>query len=480
MSQTTTPLRVTPQAGIHYAFEPSGIMSSGAAAATLPPRLRQIIPDDCNILFASTTGETVTIKLGGRTRTDAGAQAYNGVRLFSDMSVVRGLYVRIIDTAPQTAPAWTGEAGTSVTLGYLADCGAPGANQTAAANRIMSWSPAGVFAAGDFTYNLEVTGTPGGDADVAVWSVSIAGEYFFPAMGNHEHGAAGLKAWLVATFGDYIDEFNEVTYYERLFYGDGTDPDPLIQALVLDTALETNGAAVTDAESGGGLRYGSYQWQFIYDRMRSVANARYRIAFLHHPAVTSAGDATQETLVFETAVAQLARSGWFDAIFVGHVHTYERFDHHGTPVINTSSSVRDLSVPGRPLTGAVGGATLVKSSTARCVSKIVATPDDFTVITYDLAGTEIDRLTVQPRPRPFGKFSLKLSGFHIPANAETPSTGDWIIDLGKDADFLLTDANGLDVDSATAAVSIETATTAGDPAEHYCRHLKAEIYAIGA
>ncbi len=470
-----------PQSGAEASVTPLTPLHSDAAAFGLAPLMETIVPDGSNFLYGETPGTFLRIYLGSQTVTDSSKQAYNGVSAYSDMTVVRTVTIRCPSTAPQVAADWTGNPAGSVTLGWLADCGTPGANQTAAANRVASFTPAATLLVGDFSYNVQAGGAASLNSDVAVFASGITAQKVFPVMGNHEWDRSGILALVAAKF-PYVTEFAaSKAYYEKLFYGNVGDTDPMLQVLFLDGNFNS---AMT-SQVGPGLEYGSDQWKWIFDRIRTVKNARYRVACVHWPSTTSVPGSS---VIPE--VAQLARSGWFDLILVGHAHSYERVEQFGCTVLNISSPTEPIEATGGPLNGAAGTGTLVSyNSTDRCVGKLVATPAALAWEVQSVAGTLIDQGAVSPKAFPFGEMELKLTGFSC-LYGSTPLTDVMHFSLRPGSEFTFSVPDGYVLHPAatieiyakpqSAADPIAVGSIAATPSLNFCRHWKAQVLVSGS
>lgn len=316
-------------------------------------------------------------------------------------------------TSDGTGGTITPEPNESLTFAFLSDCGEPGAAQTAAAAMVTGWNPDRILLVGDFTYNAESGGEVAFTADLAVFDAQIESEKVLPVCGNHEWDSGdAVMGWMASkftylnSFGEYPDGVNPS--YSRLMKADAGDDDYLVHFIMLDPCLDSNGVV----QHSGGFTVREYGacMDYILQQIAS-ATARFRVLCCHFPAVTSVTQNGAADNGVHPFFAFLARSGLFDLIINGHVHSTEVLQHFGTTVLNCSSSVQDVRAAGAALSGCTAEAALLYSnSTARTVGKLVATRDVLTWEIHQVAGGLLTSGTVLPRAVAFGSFDVSLHG----------------------------------------------------------------------
>jgi len=476
MSALATLLRFSAASEIQLAS--NAPLADGTAEVGFPLAHKGLGLDGANFSYATSTGSSISILIGP---TNAGEYAPNGYKSAPDLSSLHGLCIRCKSTAG-SAPEWTGEADTSVVVGWLADCGNPGVSQTAAANHVAAWTPAGTFLVGDFSYNMEADDAAGLEADTAVFDTEITAETLYPVPGNHEWDTADCAALLFDRF-PYISAFDTPpaesgTCYDVTFKGDAGDDDPLLHVFCLDTMFDSAGAY---QGSGDGLvEFGTF-FDWIMGRIVDNPRARYRVAMVHFPAVTSVGyngesdNGTKENLAF------LARSGLFDLIIHGHTHSTEHLVHHGVTVLNCSSPVQTVREAGMPLSGAAAAATLLYSnSTARTVGKLTATPEGLLWQIHEVGGSVLASGTILPRAVPYGEFEVTITGLGK-VSGSTAGASDPIIFSLREGDVMNNVwKNGHPIwDHASANIVATRRDYGAGTASENMANLQLEILAIG-
>ncbi len=390
--------------GLTARIHPLARLHDEAARIELPANVRELIGEGANYGIVETNGSGVNLRLGPSSLT-LDPPYHNGSKPNPDLRILRALAVECISTAPPGPEAWTGDPNFSRTIGYIADAGLPGANQTAAAALLTVWDPNEVFTVGDFSYNVAGGGSGGLNSDLAAFAAFIAASKLFPAIGNHEWDAAGIMALLDAKF-PYVTAFPGTSYYDKLI----TDEDgvPFAHLMFLDGGRKTDWTAI-GAGLTGCAGPGSTQWDWMLDQIADADNygARWRIACVHWPMTTGVAE---PTLMPE--LVALARSGHFDLILCGHTHGNEELVIHGVPVLNISTASQTLRTATDTLRGALGDVQAVwKDSTKNCITRLQLTPQSLTWEVYDLASSAapIRTRSITPRTlRPVGSFNFLL------------------------------------------------------------------------
>lgn len=353
---------------------------------------------------------------------------------------------------------------SSLTFGFLSDCGDPGAAQTAAAAAVQAWNPEAIFLAGDFSYNMEADGAAGLEADTDVFLADITAERLYVVNGNHEWDRETANSDLLALLIDrfpYLSAFDEggtpSQHYDVTFKADEGDAAPLVHFLLLDPALDSTGAF--QYPSGGAELTEATGLAYVEARLAAVPVARYRVAVLHYPAVSSVAQNGQSDNGVLPQLTFLARSGLFDLIICGHTHSTEVIHHHGVPVLNVSSSVQDVREAGAALSGATAEASLVYShSTARTVGKLTATPDALAWEIHQVGGAVLNTGRALPRAVPFGAFNVEFHGFSQTAGTGTSAVAVQKFAAGDALNAVWRNAQPLHAGEAITGASIEAAT----------------------
>jgi hypothetical protein len=88
------------------------------------------------------------------------------------------------------------------------------------------------------------------------------------------------------------------------------------------------------------------QWLREQAESEEAHNAKWRFAFMHYPPASPCQEDWMNTIATRDEVVPLLRDNGFNALFMGHVHDYERQDWEGLPVIITGgggAGLEDLS-----------------------------------------------------------------------------------------------------------------------------------------
>lgn len=437
--------------------------------------------DGPNFVFIETTGDTKTVAIGPAS---SGLHGSNGLTSVPDLGTVKAIGWEC-NAVSASAPAWTGSSTGSVTLGFTADCGTPGAAQTAAANAIKAWSPAGIILAGDFSYNVASGGGTALASDTAVWATEITAQTIFPVGGNHEwNTGTGFPALMLARF-PYLTSYSSPgadhgPCYDKTFKGNVADTDPMVHVVLLDPCINSSGAFVPATGAPGLTDYGSWH-AWIYSRVAAVPKARYRVAVVHFPPVTSVSQNGETDNGVKTLYAFLTRCGLFDAIICGHTHSTEAIEQSGTIILNCSSPTQTLRVSGQPLSGATAGAILLYSnSTARTVGRLMATPESLTWSIHEVGGGLLTSGSILPRAVPFGEFELCITGLNKAEDSSTGTTGTMRIPVRPGEGGCLRFHNGAPVhDNVASTITIRRRNFGATAPADNARNIKCRLVVAG-
>lgn len=409
---------------------------SGANLSLLPAPAPVIGLNGANVRTLEVDGAGGQILLG-----KANNGGYNGLIGGVDMTGVRGIYITCPEN-DETLPDWTGEAGTSITVAFTADCGTVGSAQTALAAEIHSWTYTRLILAGDFSYTMEASGATGLNADVAVWAADLTGGQLRVIAGNHEadrgSGYAGLlntKFTSVQT--NYASEDAENGYsFDEIIKGDAGDPDPLLHIFYIDPMLKSDGTNLKTA-SNEPVETGKFR-DWLESRLAAYPGARYRVAVMHYPAVSSVERGGSDNGTFPD-YAWLLRLGIFDLVINGHSHACEAIEYAGGSLaLNCSNAVQTIRPSGNPLEGATGGAALIFASDVRTAGRFTATPDALTWEIVEVGGGIIASGQKSPRKQIFGGYEVKLLKMGVVAGGTEAGAGDIVFRMSCGDSLYLT------------------------------------------
>ena len=152
----------------------------------------------------------------------------------------------------------------------------------------------------------------------------------YVAIGNHEWKEAdGSAIKDVPNFREYMAfpivpelSIHELSY--SFTFGDAF-------FLVLDNTLD-GGHLFFPL---GGIEMPLAKWLREQIESKEAADAKWRFAFMHYPPGSPCHEEWMNIIATRDEVMPLLRENGFHALFVGHVHDYERHDWDGFPVIVT-------------------------------------------------------------------------------------------------------------------------------------------------
>lgn len=207
----------------------------------------------------------------------------------------------------------------------------------------------------------------------------------YVAIGNHEWKDFPSR---VKNFRDYMVypedagvPLKEASY--SLTWGDTF-------ALVMDNTLDG-----VDLFFPVGAGAGPPLWQWLNERVTSdeARAARWRFAFFHYPPESPCHEDWMNIVATREHVVPLLREHGFHAIFVGHVHGYERHDFDGLPVFITGgggAGLQDEEDCGRDAPHLLSFAVVHHHLT------VDVTPEAATVRAVDIDGQVVDELILAP------------------------------------------------------------------------------------
>lgn len=279
---------------------------------------------------------------------------------------------------PRTTPSstWADE----IVLGYSADTGDPGANQTALAAALAALGADGYLFAGDGSYN--------GDGEVAAdWlalETALGTLNIWPAIGNHDQDSTSEEpAWL-ETAEQFYHAFNTaavatdapVAAYSKVFGGG------LVELFVINSGRDTG----WNIEAASAI--GSAQYTWLASQV-AQSTARWKILMMHHPPATAATAANRLLADVQYNFKGLG----IDLILCGHIHANEHITVGGVDLLNLSAPVQSFGTLGASLAaGSQSGSALQWTDAAtRLFGKIVATKHLLRVECIDIADASVDR-----------------------------------------------------------------------------------------
>jgi len=159
----------------------------------------------------------------------------------------------------------------------------------------------------------------------------------YVAIGNHEWKEAdALGTEDVPIFRDYLAfpvvpelRIHELSY--SFTFGDAF-------FLVLDNTLDGGDLFFELA----GVEMPLAKWLREEAESEEAQNAKWRFAFMHYPPASPCHEDWMNIVATREEVLPLLRDNGFHALFVGHVHDYERHEWDGFPVIVTGGGGADL------------------------------------------------------------------------------------------------------------------------------------------
>ncbi len=223
-------------------------------------------------------------------------------------------------------------------IGYVADAGNPGEQQSNAAALLEAWDVDAAIFAGDNSYN-----PPGGmyggvhnfDHDWAAFDFLIEAGKAFPALGNHELDYDGWDVRLADKF-PYIANQNGGRYY-KVTLGGG-----LVDLFVLDSGLDST---LTLIEPSGNSDTSAQHAWFV--SALASSQSRWKIAMFHHPPITlNPGDDRAAPAMGWKELAAM------DLICCGHTHLLELLDWNDTMLANFSAIAHNDGAAAGLLNGA--------------------------------------------------------------------------------------------------------------------------------
>jgi acid phosphatase type 7 len=208
----------------------------------------------------------------------------------------------------------------------------------------------------------------------------------YVAIGNHEWKEAdALGTEDVPNFRDYMAfpvvpelRIHELSY--SFMFGDAF-------FLVLDNTLDGGDLFFELA----GVEMPLAQWLREQAESEEAHNAKWRFAFMHYPPGSPCHEDWMNVIATREEVLPLLRENGFHALFVGHVHDYERHDWEGFPVIVTGgggAGLEDVSLCAFPLP------ELVEISSQYHHLTVDLGDDEAQVRAVDLEGKVFDGITI--------------------------------------------------------------------------------------
>ena len=169
----------------------------------------------------------------------------------------------------------------------------------------------------------------------------------YVAIGNHEWKEAdALGTEDVPNFREYLAfpvvpelRIHELSY--SFTFGDAF-------FLVLDNTIDGGDLFFELA----GIEMPLAQWLREQAESKEALSAKWRFAFMHYPPGSPCHEDWMNVIATREEVLPLLRDNGFHALFVGHVHDYERQDWEGFPVIVTGgggAGLEDISICEFPL-----------------------------------------------------------------------------------------------------------------------------------
>jgi len=169
----------------------------------------------------------------------------------------------------------------------------------------------------------------------------------YVAIGNHEWKEAdALGTEDVPNFREYMAfpvvpelRIHELSY--SLMFGDAF-------FVVLDNTLDGGDIFFELA----GVEMPLAKWLREQAESQEAAEAKWRFAFMHYPPGSPCHEDWMNVIATREEILPLLRENGFHALFVGHVHDYERHDWDGFPVIVTGgggAGLEDISLCQFPL-----------------------------------------------------------------------------------------------------------------------------------
>lgn len=198
-----------------------------------------------------------------------------------------------------------------LTLAVFGDFGTDSEASAQVGELVASWNPDHVFTLGDNNYPAGAAETI--DQHIGQYYAQFIGNYhgrygpgaernrFWPAPGNHDWVAAGLKPYR-----DYFTLPGNERYYD------------------VDLGLVHLFAVDSDPHEPDGRTADSVQAQWLRLAL-ARSTACWKLVYFHHPAYSSGQHGSDATMQWPFAA-------WgADAVFAGHDHTYERLSVDGLP-----------------------------------------------------------------------------------------------------------------------------------------------------
>lgn len=208
----------------------------------------------------------------------------------------------------------------------------------------------------------------------------------YVAIGNHEWKEAdALGTEDVPNFREYMAfpvvpelRIHELSY--SFTFGDAF-------FLVLDNTLDGGDIFFELA----GIEMPLAQWLREQAESEEAKQAKWRFAFMHYPPASPCHEDWMNVIATREEVVPLLRDNDFHAMFVGHVHDYERHDWDGFPVIVTGgggAGLEDVSLCTFPLP------ELVEISSVHHHLTVDLGDDEAHVRAVSLDGEMFDEITI--------------------------------------------------------------------------------------
>jgi hypothetical protein len=238
-------------------------------------------------------------------------------------------------------------------------------------NLIKSWHPNFIATVGDNNYNVGAAATI--DTNIGQYfssyispyaggygTGSIAGNRFWPALGNHDYGTPNAQPYL-----NYFQLPGNERYYN------------VLQGNTELFIINSN------PEEPDGTSASSIQAKWLKGKL-AESTAQWKIVLFHHAAYSSSADHGSQPYM------QWPFQQWgATAVIAGHDHDYERIIRNGFPYFVNGLGGRSLYTFGTPISG-----SQVRYSSDYGAMRVDAHDEAITFRFFNRAGVQIDAYTI--------------------------------------------------------------------------------------
>lgn len=252
-----------------------------------------------------------------------------------------------------------------VTLGFVADTGVVGDNQTLISDQLVAMDADAVIFGGDNFYPASGTYNDAWSIFAPVLPTAIV------ARGNHDDDEADVEAEYAGRFPQYP----RACRYYNVVLGAG-----LVEVFVLHSGRKSNW---TSSEPDGNT-IGSQQHAWFVAAI-AASTATYKIVVMHHPFMTSATGSNR----YDTGLDWDFESHGVDLVLHGHNHINEGMTVNGSlQIIGLGGTSNPNSTCGITLRG--DASTIEQSALdwvvegRPCAAKIIATENNLSVQIFDV------------------------------------------------------------------------------------------------